>query len=138
MLCALQISGGNGFKDVNTYAQHFHGLWGNPGTNNVPCDGALHNGSLFCMRGDNVFADVAPKECGEWQYDVAPDHAPGSYWCALQGPSIRVSSCELFKAAISDAQQGPRRDTCTTLTHQSRVACEGHMCTGLTSAAASM
>ena len=84
-----QEGGNNGFRDSNTYAQHFHGLWGNPGTNNVPCDGPLQEGSLFCVRGDNVFADVLPGDCGEWQYDVALEHAPGNYWCAWGHSQLR-------------------------------------------------
>lgn len=52
----------------------------NPGTDNVPCDSNLVDPSLICYRGDNVFADVFPGQCKDWQYDVPLDHPVGMLW----------------------------------------------------------
>ena len=76
----LQAEGTNGFKDPNILAHHMHGFFGNPGTDNVPCDSNLVDPSLICYRGDNVFADVIPGECKDWQYDIPLDHPVGMLW----------------------------------------------------------
>ena len=76
----LQAEGTNGFKDPNILAHHMHGFFGNPGTDNVPCDTSLVDPSLVCYRGDNVFADVFPGECKDWQYDIPLDHPVGMLW----------------------------------------------------------
>lgn len=71
--------GTNGFKDPNILANHLHGFMGNPGTENVPCDPAPADG-VACYRGDNIFADVFPGQCTEWQYDVPNEHPLGMLW----------------------------------------------------------
>ena len=76
---ALQAEGTNGFKDPNILANHLHGFMGNPGTDNVPCDPAPADG-VACYRGDNIFADVFPGQCTEWQYDVPNEHPLGMLW----------------------------------------------------------
>lgn len=76
---ALQAEGTNGFKDPNILANHLHGFMGNPGTENVPCDPAPADG-VACYRGDNIFADVFPGQCTEWQYDVPNEHPLGMLW----------------------------------------------------------
>ena len=76
---ALQAEGNNGFKDSNVLSQHFHGLFGNPGTNNIACDPSAQD-AAFCVRGDNIFTNILPGQCGEYQYDIALEHAPGTYW----------------------------------------------------------
>ena len=71
------------YKDPNIAAHHFHGHYGNPGTNNVPCDPPLPAG-VSCYRGDNIFADIMPGHCNQYQYDISPVTAPGTFWCASQ------------------------------------------------------
>ena len=103
-----QTEGTNSFRDSNTFANHFHGLYGNPGTNNVPCDPPAQNGSIFCMRGDDVFANLAPQQCGEYQYDIPAEHSPGAFWCVLPD-----HVCCAFGAAPGQAQLADVTATCS-------------------------
>lgn len=75
----MQVDGNNGFKEPNILSNHFHGLYGNPGTENQPCDPLPADGSP-CYRGDNIFNNIMPGTCAEYQYDIASVHSPGSYW----------------------------------------------------------
>ena len=77
--CAAQD--GQSYKDPNIAAHHFHGHYGNPGTDNVPCDPPPAAGNA-CYRGDNIFAEIDPGQCNEYQYDISPVTAPGTFWCA--------------------------------------------------------
>ena len=75
--CAVQD--GQSYKDPNIAAHHFHGHYGNPGTDNVPCDPPPAAGNT-CYRGDNIFAEIDPGQCNEYQYDISPVTAPGTFW----------------------------------------------------------
>ena len=48
----------------------------------MPCDPPPADG-VPCYRGDNIFIDVFPGKCSEWQYDVPNNHSLGMLWCAL-------------------------------------------------------
>ena len=79
---ALQNNGPEGseaYHDPNIIANHLHGFNGNPGTDNVPCDPPPADG-VPCYRGDNIFIDVFPGQCSEWQYDVPNNHSLGMLW----------------------------------------------------------
>ena len=78
-LTCCSVQGGQSYKDPNIAAHHFHGHYGNPGTNNVPCDPPPPTG-VNCYRGDNIFADLPPGQCNEYQYDISPVTAPGTFW----------------------------------------------------------
>ena len=73
------MQSGQSYKDPNVAAHHFHGHYGNPGTNNVPCD-PLPPAGVSCYRGDNIFADIMPGRCNEYQYDISHVTAPGTFW----------------------------------------------------------
>ena len=73
------LQSGQSYKDPNVAAHHFHGHYGNPGTNNVPCD-PLPPAGVSCYRGDNIFADIMPGRCNEYQYDISRVTAPGTFW----------------------------------------------------------
>lgn len=73
------VQGGQSYKDPNIAAHHFHGHYGNPGTNNIPCDPPAPAG-VTCYRGDNIYADIMPGHCNEYQYDVSPVTSPGTFW----------------------------------------------------------
>ncbi len=76
---ALQVGGINVFKDVNILANHLHGFYGNPGTDNIACD-PLPDSLSACYRGDNIFADILPESCNYYQYDIAEVASPGALW----------------------------------------------------------
>lgn len=83
----------NVYKDSNILASHLHGFYGNPGTNAAPCDPPV-DPNIPCYRGDNVFADIVPGECGDYQYDFASTHSPGVFWlhphkCAILRVLVR-------------------------------------------------
>lgn len=71
------------YKDVNILANHLHGFYGNPGTENIACD-PLPDNTSNCYRGDNIFADIPPGTCNYYQYDVADVASPGALWYALK------------------------------------------------------
>ena len=71
--------GGQSFKDPNILGHHFHGHYGRPGTDGTPCDPPTTNGTT-CFRGDNIFADINPGECVEYEYHIPAVHAPGTFW----------------------------------------------------------
>jgi hypothetical protein len=86
LLIALQLirtimllQGGQSFKDPNILAHHLHGHYGNPGTNAEPCSPAPPAG-IPCYRGDNIFVDILPGNCTEYQYDISPVNSPGTFW----------------------------------------------------------
>ena len=74
----LQTGGISVFKDVNILANHLHGFYGNPGTDNVPCDPVPEGGP--CYRGDNIFEDMLPGQCNYYQYDFPSVASPGALW----------------------------------------------------------
>ena len=74
----LQTGGISVFKDINILANHLHGFYGNPGTDNVPCDPEPEGGP--CYKGDNIFADIEPGQCNCYQYDFPTVASPGALW----------------------------------------------------------
>ncbi|BDA44392.1 probable multicopper oxidase LPR1 homolog 3 at C-terminar half [Coccomyxa sp. Obi] len=76
---SFPLTGGQSYKDPNILAHHFHGHYGSPGTDGTPCDPPPADGTK-CFRGDNIFADINPGECIEYQYDIPAVHSPGSFW----------------------------------------------------------
>ena len=76
---AVQEGGVNVYKDINILANHLHGFYGNPGTENVACN-PLPDNSSNCYRGDNIFADIPPGSCNYYQYDFADVASPGALW----------------------------------------------------------
>ena len=91
LVAAPQGEGFNYVKDPNIYANHLHGLYGNPGTDNIACDAPIESG-VPCSRGDNIFQDVYPGQCADYQYDIASVHAPGNLWC-VKFPPLRKCLC---------------------------------------------
>ena len=76
-----QVGGISVFKDVNILANHLHGFFGNPGTDNpLACDPLPSDPSSPCYRGDNIFADIMPGSCAYYQYDFTPVSSPGAMW----------------------------------------------------------
>ena len=75
----MQTGGISVFKDVNILANHLHGFYGNPGTDNVACSNPLPSGGP-CYRGDNIFEDIMPGACNFYQYDFASLASPGALW----------------------------------------------------------
>lgn len=71
--------GANGLREPNIVAHHFHGLYGSPGTDDTPCNPPPEDDSS-CWRGDNIFNNILPGTCSEYQYDVPLVHAPGTFW----------------------------------------------------------
>jgi len=69
----------NDKKDPNILASHLHGFYGNPGTNASACDPPLDPG-VPCWHGDNIFHDILPGACADYQYDFTPYHSPGVFW----------------------------------------------------------
>ena len=69
----------NDKKDPNILASHLHGFYGNPGTNASACDPPLDPG-IPCWRGDNIFHNILPGACADYQYDFTPYHSPGVFW----------------------------------------------------------
>jgi len=76
---AVQEGGINVYKDINILANHLHGFYGNPGTENIACS-PLPDNSSDCYRGDNIFADIPPGSCNYYQYDFADVASPGALW----------------------------------------------------------
>ncbi|KAK9818805.1 hypothetical protein WJX74_002226 [Apatococcus lobatus] len=75
------IDAGNNYKtDPQIYANHLHGFYGNPGTNNTVCSYTDPNPDIPCSRGDNIFQDILPGGCHDYQYDIPAVHAPGTLW----------------------------------------------------------
>ncbi|KAK9818823.1 hypothetical protein WJX74_006953 [Apatococcus lobatus] len=73
------VDSGNNYKtDPNIYANHLHGIYGNPGTDNIPCNHT--DAGIPCYRGDNIYQDVLPGACNDYQYDIPTVHAPGTLW----------------------------------------------------------
>ena len=70
---------GQTYREPNILAHHLHGHYGNPGTDNVPCQPPSTDGAR-CFRGDNIFADISPGACVEYQYDISPVNSPGTFW----------------------------------------------------------
>ncbi|DBA78463.1 hypothetical protein WJX79_001206 [Trebouxia sp. C0005] len=75
----IDVGGINVFKDVNILANHLHGFYGNPGTDNIACD-PLPDTSSECYRGDNIFADILPGSCNYYQYEIPTVASPGALW----------------------------------------------------------
>jgi hypothetical protein len=75
----ITLQGAESYRDPNIAAHHLHGHYGNPGTNNDPCDPPPPPG-VTCYRGDNIYADILPGQCTEYQYDVAGVMTPGTFW----------------------------------------------------------
>ena len=78
MLTVEQDAGVNYKTDPNIYANHLHGTYGNPGTNNIPCDNPTPG--IPCYRGDNIFQDILPGNCQDYQYDIPTVHSTGNLW----------------------------------------------------------
>jgi hypothetical protein len=76
---ARGVQSGQTYREPNMLAHHLHGHYGNPGTDNVPCQPAPADGAP-CFRGDNIFADIVPGACAEYQYDISPVNSPGTFW----------------------------------------------------------
>ncbi|EIE26107.1 hypothetical protein COCSUDRAFT_46497 [Coccomyxa subellipsoidea C-169] len=76
---AFPLEGGQSFKDPNILGHHFHGHYGRPGTDGAPCSPPPADGTT-CFRGDNIFADINPGECVEYEYDIPAVHSPGTFW----------------------------------------------------------
>ncbi len=62
-------------------AHHFHGHYGRPGTDGAPCNPPPADGTP-CFRGDNIFANINPGNCNEYEYDIPAVHSPGIFWWA--------------------------------------------------------
>ncbi len=77
-LCLI-MQGGQSFKDPNILGHHFHGHYGRPGTDGAPCNPPPADGTT-CFRGDNIFADINPGNCVEYEYDIPAVHSPGTFW----------------------------------------------------------
>ena len=63
-----------------------------------PCDPPV-DPDVPCYRGDNIFANIYPGACGDYQYDFASVHSPGVFWlhphkCAALG-ALRAYSPSL-------------------------------------------
>ena len=60
----------------------------------MPCDPPAPPG-VTCYRGDNIFADILPGQCNEYQYDVASDASPGTFWWAHPSRGRQTFRCIL-------------------------------------------
>lgn len=79
-LSAAQAQGGiNTYSDSNLYTNHFHGYFGNPGTNIEQCTKS-HETDAFCVQGDNIFITLLPGQCGEYVMPISNVSSPGVYW----------------------------------------------------------
>lgn len=90
----VQEGGVNVYKDVNILANHLHGFYGNPGTENIACD-PLPDNTSNCYRGDNIFADIPPGTCNYYQYDVADVASPGALWYELNSVWCQTLLCQV-------------------------------------------